>query len=251
MTKLLLSAAMGAALATMAVTGANAYSITTNVHSDITGVQLWLGQIDMMTHEAPGYFSNFEFSGTATDANYDGYVDSANIQLNGVIGLTINGLNARLTFGLANGGYVPGSGITFRGGGILVDVQTTEGWLNYSTIDAGTTNLGFLAGQPGHMVPYYGADQTTTGIVRDALPGLWDGVTGSPGFDRAAGAFYILGQPIGIFLEGTIYAERVLDPQEGEPSSILFGPPEVPVPGAIWLFGSSLLGLAGIRRLRG
>jgi hypothetical protein len=253
MKKLLLGTAIGIALTTTLSASVNAHPITSSVHSDITDVQLWLGSTNLMTREAPGYFNDLAFSGTVTDQNLDGYIDSANLQLNGVIGFRVNGLDARVNLGLTNGGYVQGSGIMFAGGDMQIDVYTTEGWIPYGVIDVSTTNMNFLAGQPGHMASYYygETDQTTAGIVRDTLPGLWDGVIGSASFNRAAGVWSVLGQSIGFYMQGTIEAYAVLDPQPGEPSQLHFGPSEVPVPGAVWLFGSALAGLAGAARMRG
>lgn len=242
MKKLLLASIIGSTLATTLVT--NASAATSMVSSNITNIQLWVGEAELLTEEAPGYFSNLAFGGTAQDLDNNGYVDSANLTFSGLVGFTINALNIRLDFDLNNGGFVPGSGITFQGGWVVVNIQTTSGWVPYGSIDASADNLGFLADQPGHMTWDF-PDQTTAGIVRDMLPGLWDGNVGSASFDRAAGSFTLLGQRIGFFMEGSIAAT---DP-EGVPS-MLFGPPEVPVPAAAWLFGSALAGLAGVRRLR-
>ncbi len=252
MKKLFLVSAIGVALASTLSTDVNAAPISANVSSNITGVQLWVGQVDVMTREAPGYFNNFAFSGTAFDLDGDSYIDSADLNLDGTIGFTVNGLNARLEFGLTDGSYTPGAGITFSGGSIRVDVESTGGWMPYSWINAGNENLGFLANQPGHMAWDY-PGQTTAGIVRDALPGLWNGVVGSPGFNRAAGSFSVLGQMVGFYFQGTIEAQYfTFAPDYGinVPNYLHFGAPEVPVPGAAWLFGTALLGLAGARRLR-
>lgn len=248
MRKLLLGMAIGTAVATTLSSGVQAYTITSSVYSDITALQLWVGPVDIMTHEAPGSF-NLAFGGSATDVDGDGYIDSANLLLYGLVDFTVNGLNIRLDFDLQDGGYAAGSGITFRGGTIGVEINTSSGWIPYSTIDASSTNLGFLANQPGHLaedVP----GQITAGIVRDTLPGLWDGVIGSASFNRGAGAFTLLGQMLGFYMQGTIGAFGILDPQPGEIGQLHFGPPQVPVPAAAWLFGSALAGFAGAVRLR-
>lgn len=248
MKKLLLVSAVSAALATTFAADVSASTVA-QVHSDVTGLQLWAGTDNLLALQPPGYFSNFAFSGFATDVDGDGYIDSANMNLDGIVGFSVNGYNVRLNFGLTDGGYAQGAGITFRGGGIEVNIQTTEGWVSYSSIDATYDNLYFLANQPGHMAGY-GLGQTTAGIVRDKLPGLWNGVEGGPGFNRGASVFALLGQWVGLYLQGDLKAEYFPYPESEAPSYLRFGPPEVPLPGAVWLFGSALAGLAGVRRLR-
>lgn len=239
--------ALCAAIA-LAAPAANA-SVTTNVYSNITGLQLWVGTNDLMTAEAPGSYSGLAFSGSATDLNNDGHIDTSNLRLDGQVDFVANGLSIRLTLGLTDGDFAQRSGITFRGGNIQVDVQTTSGYFPYATIDASTTNLGFLASQPGHLASDV-SGQTTAGITRNALPGLWDGVIGGTGFDRAVGVFTLLGQTVGFYMEGTIESYPILDTQPGEPGLLVFDAPEVPLPAAAWLFGSSLAGLAGVRGWR-
>lgn len=192
-----------------------------------------------------GYFSNLEFGGWATDADNDHYVDSADLTFTGELGFVINGLNARVTFDFQHGGFQPGQGILFTAGSMQLDVLTADyGWTPYSIIDVATTNMPFLAGQPGHMTNYDPNGQTTAGVVHNALPGLWDGQIGGTGYDRAASVMQVLGVPIGIYLEGSITPNDDTEPR------MQFGPPEVPVPAAAWLFGSGLAGLAGARGLR-
>lgn len=230
MKKLLIATAVAASMAT------GAQAAVYNVTSNITGLNLYaFGNQDLMTAEAPGYFTGLAFGGTATDADDNGSIDSSALTLGGEVGFTAAGLNIRLTFNLNNGGYTPGSGVTFAGGTVQVDVQTTNGYVPYSTIDASTTNLPFLAGQPGHWADTYPA-QTTAGLLlapgTSALPGLWDGVAESAGFNNAVSALTLLGTTSGMFMDGTITVAPV------------------PVPGAAWLFGSAVIGLAGAARKR-
>jgi hypothetical protein len=245
MKKMLLGTVIGAALATTLSTSADAAS-TAGVYSNITNIQLWIGQSDAMTAEAPGSFSGLQFGGMAYDIDDDGYVDSADLTLTGLINFTVNALPVQLTLNLAGGNYVQGSGITFTAGDIGIEFGTTDGWVPYGAIDASIDNLGFLANQPGHLAGAFPA-QTTAGIVRDALPGLWDGEIGSFGFDRAAGSFELLGQYVGFYMQGEI---KTGFSNEEWSEGMRFGPQEVPVPGAAWLFGSALAGLAGWRRRR-
>lgn len=235
MKKLLLATMIGTALAT--TLPAAAHAATFVVSSDITNMQLWVGQFNLMTEEAPGYFHDLQFGGTATDVDDDGYIDSTNLTFSGLIGFTINALPIQLVVNLSNGNYTQGSGITFSGGYIQPEVLTTSGWVPYGVIDASTTNVDFFANQPGHMagdVP----GQATAGIVRNALPGLWNGQVGSAGFNRAVGLLTIYGQRTALYLQGNIE------------TGVLLGPAEIPVPSTAWMFGSALAGLAGWRRRR-
>jgi hypothetical protein len=245
MKKLVLGTIIGAAFIATISPNLNAATVN-HVYSDITNIQLWRGQSNLMAEEAPGYFTDLQFGGTATDVNDDGLIDNADIMFTGLIGFTTNSLPIQLTFNLSNGSYAQGSGITFSGGYIQIEVQTTEGWIPYSAIDASITNIGFLANQPGALADAF-PGQTTAGIIRNALPGSWDGEIGSAGFNRAAGSFTLLAQSLTFYMQGEIGTGF---PDEGV-SGMLFGPPEVPVPGAAWLFGSALVGLAGVRRRRG
>lgn len=238
MKKSLLGIAVGTALAATLALDAHAATYA-YVSSDISNVQLWLGDMDAMTAEAQGTFTGLAFGGTAIDLDGDGYVDDANIYFGGLMNFTVNTINVRLTFNLYEGGFAPGSGIAFENGNVLIEVEDGSGWVPYGSIEASTTPIGFLANQPGAF-----PDQTTAGIVRDALPGLWDGQPGSEGFNRAAGTFELLGQHVGFFMEGQINA-WVMDAP-----AIAFGPPEVPVPAAVWLFGSALMGLIATSRRR-
>jgi hypothetical protein len=214
------------------------------VWSDITGIQLWQGQENLMDLAGQGYFSDFQFGGTVTDTDYDGYIDEADMTLSGFMGFTRNGVPVRFVFDLEDGDYSQGAGITFRGGSIVVELQSDSNWIPYDTIDAEVTSVGLLAGRPGHMV--WGApDQVTAGIVRNELPGLWDGEIGSSGFNRGVGIITFLGINSGLYLQGHIGVGL-----PDQPDYLLFGAPEVPVPAAAWLFGSALVGLAGLRRRR-
>lgn len=215
-----------------------AHAATYNVSSNITAVGLYLADSDLMTAEAPGYISGFGFGGTATDADNNGSIDSAALTLTGEQGFTANGLQIRLTYNLSNGNYAAGSGVTFTGGTIQIDVNTpTYGYVPYSTIDASVTNLPFLANQPGHWSAQY-PSQTTAGLLlapgTTNLPGLWDQVANSATFNNGVSALTLLGQTSGMFLQGTM----------------TLAAPEVPVPAAAWLFGSGLIGLAGAARKR-
>ena len=234
MKKLLIATAVAASMAS------GAHALTYNVSSNITAVGLYLADTDLMTSEPGAFLSGLAFGGTAEDSNNDGIIDSANLTMTGQQGFTVASLPIRLTYNLAGGNYVSGTGFTFTGGNILIEVQTTDGYVPYGTIDAATTNLPFVAGVPGHWAAEY-PDQTTVGLQlapgTTALPGLWDQIANSATFNNGVSALTLLGQSSGMFLQGDI----TLTPEST---------PEVPVPGAAWLFGSAMLGLAGAARKR-
>jgi hypothetical protein len=229
MKKLLIATAVAATMAT------GAHAATYEVTSNITAVGLYLGELDLMTAEAPG-FQTIQFGGFAYDTDDNGTIDSSALTLTGQQGFTVNALQIKLTYNLSSGGYAAGSGVTFTGGDILIETYSdTSGWLPYGTIDAATTNLPFLANQPGHWVDQY-PNQTTAGLLLapglNTLPGLWDQVAESSSFNNGVAALTLLGQSSGMFLQGTVTLEPI------------------PIPGAAWLFGSAVLGLAGASRKR-
>jgi hypothetical protein len=231
MKKLLIATAVAASMAT----GAQAATLY-DVSSNISAVGLYLADLDLMTSETPlGYITDFGFGGTALDSDDDGDIDSSALTLTGVQGFTVNALQIRLTYNLGSGSYVQGSGVTFTSGIIQIEALTTSGWQPYGVIDASATNLPFIGGVPGHWAASYPA-QTTTGLQlvpgTTALPGLWDQIAESATFNNGVSALTLLGQTSGFFLEGDITLTAV------------------PVPGAAWLFGSAVLGLAGAARKR-
>lgn len=242
MEKQVLGALISATLATVVASTANAYTVP--VGSNITGLQLWYEQYNLLTWEQPGYFNNVAFGGFATDSNNDGFVDSANLTFTGEVGFFYSDIQLRMNFDLDHGSFYPGQGIMFTGGTVKVDYYSpTYGWSPYATMDVSTSNLPFLAGQPGHWATEY-QNQDTAGVVRNELPGLWDGQPGSEGFNRAVSGFILLGRYTGLYLQGSITPMTLDDP------AMRFGPAEVPIPAAAWLFGSGLAGLAGARRSR-
>lgn len=246
MKKLLLATAIAAS----AATGAHA-ATTYDVSSNVTGLQLWLGNLELLTSGDPaGYFTGVQFGGTAYDANDDGIIDSSNVTMVGEAGFTA-GPQIKLTFNLGSGNYVHPVGTTFTSGTVVVDtyVNVNYGisetpdfqWVNFSTVDASTTNLPFLVGQPGHLAggdPAY--PNTTAGLLlapgTNALPGLWDGQIPGAGINSAVSSLTLLGNTAGMFLDGTI--------------TLTAQAPAVPVPAAAWLFGSAMVGLAGVGRKR-
>lgn len=216
--KLTLAAAVAAGISA----GANAVA----VHGNVSEMQLFIVNEDILA-PASASFSGMTIGGdTVTGLTLTG--DMIGYSTAAYIGLSWN-----LTDGMRQG--VNGAGGTsFQGGTIEVSASTDGGtsWFYIETIDASVTAVDFLAGQPGHFVADP-AVQTTAGLVVDdagygTLPGLWDLIIFSDGWDSAAGQLYMFDQTWGIFMEGSVAP--------------------VPVPAAAWLFGSALLGLAGMRR---
>lgn len=230
MKKLLLACA-----AVAACSGA-ANAATYTVSSNITGLQLWAWQIELLTYEPGGYYSNVQFSGTATDADDDGVIDSSQLFMSGQLGFVANGLPVRHTFALSEGHYAAGQGTVFESGVIVNETfQGEDGWAVYGSLDAYIEPVRMLVGEPGHYVGNPGAGaQTIAGLLlapgTTALPGLWDGIVGSAGYNNATAAYWMIGADLGLFLQGTV----TLTP--------------VPVPAGIWLFASGLVGLVGMSR---
>lgn len=236
MKRILLSAAIVASLSSPA------YTATVGVvSSNITGLQLWINDAELLTYEPGGYFSHFQFGGTVADNDGDQVIDEGNLTFTGVLGFNANMLPIRVTYDLGQGIFTPGSGVTFTAGTIAVEIEGSEGWVPYSSIDADVDPVYFLKDLPGH---WQDEVQKTAGIVSGTLPGLWDGAMYGAGFDQGVGSAMVLGFRTGLFLEGTL-SISVLDAPP-----LFFSPSEVPVPAAAWLFGPALLGLAGVRRLR-
>jgi len=216
MKKLLLATAIAASVAT----GAHA-ATTYDVSSNITGLQLWLGNVSLLDGPPAGYFTGVQLGGTAYDSNDDGIIDSSALTLNGEVGFSAGGLPIKLTFNIGSGNFVNGSGTTFSSGTIKVDnyinvnygvegAQPDFEWVPFSApIDASTTNLPFLANQAGHLIDPDTQQpiNTTAGLLiapgTHALPGLWDGQITGVGINNAVSALTLLGTTAGFFLDGS------------------------------------------------
>lgn len=229
-----------------------AHATTYDVSSNITGVKLFIGTEDLLQPGLAGYFTGFKFGGTAIDADNNGTIDGAALTLVGEAGFNLPP-PIKFTFNLGSGNYAHSSGTTFSSGTVQADTLANVNygisdtvdyqWVPFSTVDASTTNLLFLAGQPGHLIirdPDTGEIinqlNTTAGLSlvpgTHALPGLWDGQFDGEGVNSSLGHFMFSGYDTGVFMQGTI----TLTPQA------------VPLPPALWLFGSSLVGLVGAKR---
>lgn len=217
--------ALAAAVAATVSAGANAVAVDSN----ITGMQMTLGTTDLLA--APGYVTSIAIGGdTVTGLTMTG-------DMTAFTAGTYVYIDMQLTDGIRQG--VNGAGGTIFTSGYIYISTSTDGGVTinpFDTVDASVTNLPFLAGDNGHIAP--APTQTTAGLVIDdagygTLPGLWDLVFFGSGFNNAAGKLALFGNASGIFLEGEVFAASA-----------------VPVPAAAWLFGSALLGLAGVGRKR-
>ncbi len=220
MKKLVMASAVAAAATVSA--GANAVAVT----SDITGVQMALSTTDILLPPASINFWEIggdTVTGLTMTADFIAFTAGTYVHI-----------DMQLTDGMRQGAN--GSGGTIFEGGYIYISTSTDGVTNitpFDTVDASASNIPFLAGGNGHILP--APNQTTAGLVIDdsgngTLPGLWDLAFFSPTFNNAAGALTLFGQTAGVFFEGTVSP--------------------VPVPAAAWLFGSALLGLAGVGRRR-
>lgn len=221
---------------------------TYQVTSNITGVQFWYENIDLMTAEPGGFFSRLRFSGTAVDQNDDGIIDSSNLSMDGMFHFVVNGDQARQTFLLRNGEYSAGAGTVFKAGRIISETNPVEygevqepddSWYEYGSVDASLEWdwVKMEKGLPGHDVDYVGPHpQTTAGLLlapgTTALPGFWDGVRGSASYDNEIAWYYQYGKPLGLYLQGTVTLTAV------------------PLPAGAWLFATGLIGLTGAGRKR-
>ncbi|HSB95542.1 MAG TPA: VPLPA-CTERM sorting domain-containing protein [Spongiibacteraceae bacterium] len=241
-------------------TGASA-STTYNVTSNITGAQLWMSTLNLISAEYDGSYTGFAIAGTATDEDEDdnGSIDSSNLTLAGAVFFTGGGLPPiNINFNFTDGHYAAGSGVTFTAGGIAGFFYGTEddaevtpppytySWLPFPVADVSDAQPVFINGATGAYAdnaasPYSGlapSSQTLAGLLlapgTTALPGLWDGVVNGAGFNSAAGKAIVLGTMAGLYLDGNL----TLTPQA------------VPIPAAAWLFGSGLIGLSAAARRR-
>jgi hypothetical protein len=219
MKKLLLAAAVAATVST----GAQAVGVTSNV----TGAQLFLGFGDVL--QTGGVTAPITIGGdTVTGITFGGQA------------VFNSGPDVRITFDLQDGarqGANGAGGTVFSGGTINIETDTGAGFTSYAVVDASVDNIAFLSGVDGHLQPV--PTQTTAGLVIDdagngTLGGLWDAAFFGTNFNNAISAVSLFGNSAGLFLEGSVSA----------------APSAVPVPAAAWLFGSALVGLAGIGRKR-
>ena len=193
----------------------------------------------------------------------DGVVGVINFDLSGGVITSVNSFNQDTYVSQAGGNFWvdddgdPSSmGGTIDGSGTLIFDTTGRiglsqnqiygfGYLPWNTDDA-THTLGTGTGlytpwTTGQSTSYglspFGSPTTITGTaLQDSGAGMWTGALVSRGN---------IGTPWGSF-EGTEYEERfnITIVQ----NSIVEPPEPIPVPAAVWLFGSGLIGLVGVAR---
>lgn len=227
-------------LATSLISGASAATVY-HVSSNITGAQFWMETADLLTAEPGGYFAGLRFSGTATDVDDDGIIDSSNVAMDGVLEFHAAEYGMRQTYLLRDGQYSAGLGTVFKSGWIINETNPPDNgvddWYQYSSYDAATDWLEMYRGLRGHDAIYTGTgSQTTAGLLlapgTTALPGLWNGVRGSAGYNNAVTEYSMYGLPLGLYLQGTVTLTAV------------------PVPATAAAFASGLLALTGLGRTR-
>lgn len=213
--------ALVAAISLASSTGAHAVAI----YGDITALQMTLGTSDLIGNTQSDF--DLAIGGTTEAVAITGWVT------------VFNAWNYTQMIWDLQGGIRQGTngsgGTLFTAGSIVINTSTDGGntYNYFDTIDVSTTNLPFLANQDGPIAP--APTQTTAGLVIDdagysTLPGLWDLVYFSDGWNNAVSSLSLFGNTGGLFMEGSVAP--------------------VPVPGAAWLFGSALLGLANLKRSR-
>lgn len=162
-----------------------------------------------------------------TDSSGAGYnVTGGTITMNGSITLNPNGTPVLIDVNLT--GQASNDGVLFTSGTICTTVVTQ---CDYGLMDASYSSVSFESGDPWYFFDIGGIQ-----LIGGAGGGSFSvaqlgGISPENLVSGAAGSFDpILGQPNGIFLDGDLTFS------------------EVPLPGAVWLFGTGLVGLAGLKR---
>jgi hypothetical protein len=158
-----------------------------------------------------------------------GTITGGTINLVGTQSMNPTGTPITLTMNMS--GTATNDGVLFTSGAICVTAVTA---CDTGNIDVSVDNISFLDGLTWGYNSGVGlqlGDGTETGDYTVAQPGNM-AQTGGPGGGQAVGGAVLLGNAAGIFLAGDLTMTVV------------------PVPAAAWLFGSALVGLAGIGRKR-
>ena len=228
--------ALTAAVAASSVhTQATVYDVT----SEITAGGMFLGTANLLDGSATAFNGpsggTFAFGGSVTDSDDDGIVDTSDVTFSGTA-LFNSGPDVSLVFDLKGGIQVAG-GTLFTSGTIAISTDTGSGFSPYATVDASVTNIPFLGTTAGGHLgqPTAGLDLSTVdfGLVKTVdLPGLWNGNIFDPSIAGGLSSITLFNNPATMYFEGTVTRAPV------------------PIPAAAWLFGASLLGLAGAARRR-
>lgn len=231
MKKLLMAATIVSAVAAVHVNAAT-YTVSSNI-TDI-GMTISLDP-GVYQPKAAGVTDTLAFSGsldiTVTGGSYT--IDSGDIFLNGVTSLNAAGADVILTF-LDASGAASNNGVVIDSG--MLDVNASTGPLppvDFSVDQLNMTNSGVYDGVNYAGLPLGAGVVNPDGSITIALLGLPAAPEGAALADVTA-AIAVFGIPAAIFLGGTI----------------TLTPTEIPLPAAAWLFGSGLIGLAGVARKR-
>ena len=207
----------------------------------------------------------FNISGTVTYDDTDGSVLDYNLLFNGGMNINAGGLVGYMGFLEATGDYVNGQGLTINQGHFdatfgyypsgMIDLSSTQSFdeSGNEILDGNGNSVPSALGMVAGSTFYYDASS-----ILCLPPGTI--VSQNPGFIVEAGG-PLDGSPITINFAGYgTNAQDALNVSVG--NAVLFGldvPTNmggsltlqaVPVPAAAWLFGSALVGLAGIGRNR-
>lgn len=242
MKKLAIAAAVAAA--TMSF---QANAAPFNISSNITGVSLFLGVQDI--GKPGGVQQPFELSiGGTLDIDLDGMggytINSGTITYQGYQQFQVAAQTVQVFFDMT-GDYVANTGPLFNQG--TIEILVSEGgspFELYDTVDLTENNIPLQAAPfGGHLGQAMAGIVLEGGTVDDSgslavitldLPGQWDATMPfvNPDFFNSVGGVTLFGNSAGLWLEGDVTLT------------------EVPLPAAAWLFGTGLLGLAGVARRR-
>ena len=214
-------------LAATASTGAHAVIVESNFSNEA----LWLGASNLLDG------STLRFTSATASANFAvGGDTDLGLTFTGVANFNLYaGPVVRLTLDLSDGvrqGVNGAGGTLFTAGTVTSEIYGSTGRVFFEVIDAAVKNIPFLSAQDGHIATCAVAQCTAGLVIDDAGSGSftsWNGVFYDPTWNNAIVVFPIA-DTLGLFISGTVSASSV------------------PVPAAAWLFGSALVGLAGIRR---
>ena len=228
MNKLLTIASVAVISTAAAQANAATYAVSGNfvndaVNTNVPNLMISLGGPNILD---PG--SNLEFGGTIQS-------DGSNITGGTVTATgtqTMNPTGTPITITMNMAGTASDAGVLFNSGTICV---TAVAACDTGLIDVSVDNIDFTsAGSWGYnSVAGLQLDGTQTAPVYTVTQ------PGRPPVSAlnssAVGGVFLLGNAAGIFIAGDLTFTEVA---------------EVPVPAAAWLFGSGLLGLAGVARRR-
>lgn len=166
-----------------------------------------------------------------TDTDTAGYtITGGTVTMTGSV--SMNPTGTPITVAMDISGTASSAGVLFNAGSICVTAVTL---CDTGFIDVSVENVSFEEGAVWGFFTAAGM-QLEGGAGGDSFTVAQPGTIAAPaGPGNAAGAATLLGNAAGIFLGGDIVFTRVAI---------------VPVPAAAWLFGSALVGLAGLGRKR-